>query len=437
MARRILQRVAEAENLFYNRKVELDGLAKLCKRGSMVLITGPPDSGKSVLVSEFARRQEVTGQGHPIYINMRAGTFSTAASFARELKSQMSPFLAAAAEFAKNIPKVGDSKVDAFAGVVGASAGALSAHIQAVERTPDTDLPALLKSIHGLLFSWRTRARRFMPGKDGGFPTLIIDEANRLHEWSLSPEELEHLRTLIAYFIMVTKERQEANVILCTSEDFFKFWLDLCVGAERYQLRVVGDLTEEQAREFFLMAVRDGWGADGYKFPEDLWKKMFSFVGGRTLLLKRLAENLTWYLEDESLLRKAWASECKILADATRLDVEKGFKPMEVQSKWNMEEPGWSVKEYEGVLTELSRAEGGVVSVQYLIDSKVISRVALHSLVQHNFLHYRSSLCPWADDLAWYKGKWPIVMAPSLPRLHAMASIIEERGAGADTGATQ
>ncbi|EFJ18825.1 hypothetical protein SELMODRAFT_419624 [Selaginella moellendorffii] len=404
MARRILQCAAKAENLFYNRKKELDDLTKLCKTGLR----------KSAFLSEFARRQEISGQGHPIYLNMRAGTFSTAANFAKELKSQLNPFLAAAAEYAKTIPTVDN---------VAASAGGLSEHIQAVERTPDTDFQALLKSICGLLFSWRRLASR----KDAALPTLIIDEAHRLLEWSLAPKEQQHLRTLVAYFIMVTKERQEANVILCTSEDFFRFWLHLHVGPKRYQPRMVSDLTEEQAREFFLMALLDGWVADGYKFPEDLWKEIFSFVGGRTLLLSRLALNLSSYLEDESLLRKAWASQCKILVDATRQIVEMGFGPMDFQGNLDSDRPCWNVEDYEAVLRELTRAEGGVVSVQYLMGYKIISKAALHSLVQHNFLHYRSFLCLWADDLAWYKGKWPIVMAPSLPRFHAMASIIEER----------
>ncbi|EFJ06244.1 hypothetical protein SELMODRAFT_430843 [Selaginella moellendorffii] len=306
------------------------------------------DSGKSAFLSEFARRQEISGQGHPIYLNMRAGTF-TAANFAKELKSQLNPFLAAAAEYAKTIPTVDN---------VAASA-------------------------------------------DAALPTLIIDEAHRLLEWSLAPEEQQHLRTLMAYFIMVTKERQEANVILCTSEDFFRFWLHLHVGPERYQPRMVGDLTEEQAREFFLMALLDGWVADGYKFPEDLWKEIFSFVGGRTLLLSRLALNLSSYLEDESLLLKAWVSQCKILVDATRQQVEMGFGPMDFQGNLDSDRPCWNVEDYEAVLRELTQAEGGVVSVQYLTGYKIISKAALHSLVQHNFLHYRSFLCPWADDLAW------------------------------------
>ncbi|EFJ18823.1 hypothetical protein SELMODRAFT_419622 [Selaginella moellendorffii] len=334
---------------------------------------------------------------------MRAGTFSTAANFAKELEPQLNPFLAAAAEYAKTIP---------MADNVAASAGGLSEHIQAVERTPDTDLQALLKSIRGLLFSWR---RRLTSRKDTALPTLIIDEAHRLLEWSLAPEEQQHLKTLMAYFIMITKERQEANR------------LDSRVGPERYQPRMVGDLTEEQARKFFLMALLDGWVADGYKFPEDLWKEIFSLVGGRTLLLSRLALNLSSYLEDESLLRKAWASECKILVDATHQKVEMGFGPMDFQGNVDRDRPCWSVEDYEAVLRELSRAEGGVVSVQYLMGYKIVSEAALHSMVQHSFLHYRSSLCPWADDLAWYKGKWPIVMAPSLPRFHAMVSIIEER----------
>ncbi|EFJ26376.1 hypothetical protein SELMODRAFT_412901 [Selaginella moellendorffii] len=58
--------------------------------------------------------------------------------------------------------------------------------------------------------------KRLFHGKAAAFPTLLIDEANRFHDWSLCPKEQHHLRNLQDYFF---KETNTANVILCSSED--------------------------------------------------------------------------------------------------------------------------------------------------------------------------------------------------------------------------
>ncbi|EFJ14712.1 hypothetical protein SELMODRAFT_423460 [Selaginella moellendorffii] len=67
--------------------------------------------------------------------------------------------------------------------------------------------------------SSHSTTKRLFHGKAAAFPTLLIDEANRFHEWSLCPKEQHHLRNLQDYFLMLTKETNTANVILCSSED--------------------------------------------------------------------------------------------------------------------------------------------------------------------------------------------------------------------------
>lgn len=55
-------------------------------------------------------------------------------------------------------------------------------------------------------------------------PAIIIDEANKLMSWSTThPEEL---RTLLSFFVAITKEQNVTHVLLVTSDYAFVSWLE-------------------------------------------------------------------------------------------------------------------------------------------------------------------------------------------------------------------
>lgn len=63
--------------------------------------------------------------------------------------------------------------------------------------------------------------------KDGAalpFPLVIIDEANKLERWD--PGSPEALRTLLDFFVLVTKQENAAHVVLATSDNFLPSWLE-------------------------------------------------------------------------------------------------------------------------------------------------------------------------------------------------------------------
>jgi len=100
------------------------------------------------------------------------------------------------------------------------------------------------------------------------WPVIIIDEANALMDW----EDKKSLKSLLAFFVRVTKQEQLAHVVLATSDTFFLQWLEKSaslrardchrapdaenptggVNKAFREVAVVGNLSEAEAREFFF-----------------------------------------------------------------------------------------------------------------------------------------------------------------------------------------
>ncbi|KAI5085045.1 hypothetical protein GOP47_0001214 [Adiantum capillus-veneris] len=165
---------------FFNRSEEMRGLERMLTGGDgkLVLVTGPCNSGKSALLQQFMDWQVEHERGHPILVDMRSGQYSTASSFASELKAQStSVFLPAASAVLSRLP-VQNVANEALKGLV----DGLKAHMDAVENATQTDMMELLKALEGLFLNWAAIARRYAHSREATYPTMVIDEANMLHQ---------------------------------------------------------------------------------------------------------------------------------------------------------------------------------------------------------------------------------------------------------------
>ncbi|EFJ06254.1 hypothetical protein SELMODRAFT_430863 [Selaginella moellendorffii] len=376
---------------------------------------------------------------------MRSGTFNTAASFGRELKAQaLYSFVPAARKFLEKPMNSTEGKASMESGKAEdeadeadeEEAGAgfikqLFKDLDAIEKVEGTDMQELLKALESLFAGW-TWLARLVPRGQGGYPTLIIDEANRLHEWSLSESEEENLMTLQAWLIMVTKQMGVTNVILCSSEDFFKFWVEAHFGKDRYMVGVVGDLTEEESFKFFKWLLKDR------DVPPGIWKEIYDYFGGRINSLKHIARQLSWCRNDEAEMQATWEKARRFMQAKSWAEIAKGMQPENLPQKWTRPvlgipfaedrlkgvSPLWTPDEFKLLLKRLTDAEGGVCSINDL--RQVIRKEALFSLIQHNFLHYREESLFGGRDLDWFKGRFPIVMPVSRPKFHAMKQVLSD-----------
>ncbi|EFJ13949.1 hypothetical protein SELMODRAFT_424119 [Selaginella moellendorffii] len=80
-------------------------------------------------------------------------------------------------------------------------------------------------------------------GYIGAFPTIFIDEANVLRYWG--PRELEELMRQV---VRISKQECGANIVLLSSENFFKSWIDHMPGVQGHVM--IGNFTKDEALAF-------------------------------------------------------------------------------------------------------------------------------------------------------------------------------------------
>ena len=81
-------------------------------------------------------------------------------------------------------------------------------------------------------------------------PVFVLDEANRLRDWLECEQAL--LRSLLQFFVGLSKERNEAHCVLATSDASFPGWLEeRFVSRSCYRPLVLGNLPEDAAREYY------------------------------------------------------------------------------------------------------------------------------------------------------------------------------------------
>ena len=132
---------------------------------------------------------------------------------------------------------------------------------------------AAASSLQEFFDAFQVLAREAKEARTAGepWPVIIIDEANALMDW----EDKKSLKSLLAFFVRVTKQEQLAHVVLATSDTFFLQWLEKSaslrarecqrapdaesptggVNKAFREVAVVGNLSEAEAREFFFQHV--------------------------------------------------------------------------------------------------------------------------------------------------------------------------------------
>ncbi|KAL3151459.1 hypothetical protein ABBQ38_012462 [Trebouxia sp. C0009 RCD-2024] len=239
----------------FDRKVELERLARLLKHpapSDIIVLTGPPDAGKTAVLQEVVVRRKSEARA-TLYINCREKDYMSSQAFAAQLKLQLiAQFRSKAlkdfalttldslSEFRSFVMSLGPT-----VSPLGVEPGsAFKLFLQHLQSPSITALDDVLKEFIGFLKACK---------KGPVLPTIIIDEANQLQQWKET--EKNQLDALLRFFVLITKEAKLAHVVLATSEPFFEYWLSERVGHHRFTVRVIGDFTEQLAKKKFFKAL--------------------------------------------------------------------------------------------------------------------------------------------------------------------------------------
>ncbi|KAH7619579.1 hypothetical protein NADE_006412 [Nannochloris sp. 'desiccata'] len=247
-------------------------------------------------------------------------------------------------------------------------------------------------------------------------PVIVIDEANMLMSWKeLDPAEPQ-LESLLAFLVAISKQLNLVHVVLATSDYFLASWLKgKGLGGKYFEINVLGDLTEEEARYFVygnvvgatidpplvLAAVTAPAVADPVvPWPgiindpsspkpvpggaEEQWQAIYERCGGNIGMLKQCV--------GAARELGSWKDALDIVVANSRSAIEQGFTPEIIPKRDEL--PEWTEGQWATVLERITTAPHHAVLKEKLAkelgkgDGKTGRQIIL-SMIKYNLLALR------------------------------------------------
>lgn len=207
-----------------------------------------------------------------------------------------------------------------------------------------------------------------------------------------------------------------------------------------FEIEVIGDLTEEEAREFVLGDGGKGsWAgiinssSEPYPVPpgaEEHWPAIYERCGGNVGMLKRCVHT--------ARRKESWESALDIVVANSLSTIRQGFKPASIPKRDEL--PRWTSKQWETVLECITKAPHHAV-LRDELEEKLGKRDAdsgneiILSMVKYNLLALRpySSLARDLPREVYGDGMNEVVTLPSPGDVWAAKQQLLERKSDADT----
>ncbi|KAG7666862.1 hypothetical protein KSW81_000627 [Nannochloris sp. 'desiccata'] len=450
----------EAESPFFNRSNEQKVFDKNLKGipGVITVLVGPSSCGKSKFLKEVVDQLGL-GQDPPpvIFINSRLvqvdGPEAISKALCEKFTSQNN--LSKLAEFPDLVQGILE-QVSMVAGVK-TQVGDVKFNLGELAKLFKMDEGNLTKTINKLEVVFT--AMNSLPRK----PLIVIDEANMLMDWTepipspQSGSSQPKLLKLLAFLVAISKEANLVHVILATSDYFLASWLKgKGVATNNFRIHVLGDLTEEEAREFVygtavgatidpLSVAAPGVAAPVVTWPgiindpsepiavpagaEEQWQAIYERCGGNIGMLKQCV--------GAARELGSWKDALDVVVANSRSAIEQGFSP-EILPKRD-ELPEWTEGQWATVLERLTTAPHHSVLRNELEkdvgngDGKTGKQIIL-SMVEYNLLALRpySTLARDLPLEVYGVGEKEVVTLPSPSHVWAAKRELLERKIDAD-----
>ena len=220
---------------FFNRTREIQMMSSLLKSDPQLLIlTGPVNSGKSVLLRKVILELKNKESTPVLYINLRNVSFNSVDSFITILQHKLANWLQQFKEAAKTF----NLNASAY------GFGLKISRSEGVAASPINRLDLLFERI----------SAKIPPHTFWGklqIPIFVINEANKLSALTKDPSSQDAILNLFKWLILNTKELGRFHTILVSSDSFFHLWVSGFIGTSRYANYVIGDLPKKDAEEFW------------------------------------------------------------------------------------------------------------------------------------------------------------------------------------------
>ncbi|KAI7943299.1 hypothetical protein MJO29_013143 [Puccinia striiformis f. sp. tritici] len=221
------------ERNFYNRSKEVAQLSRhLNNEPRFLVLLGPPSSGKTALTQYVTsrRRTDNTPEFHSLTIDLRSMD-CLQGSFLRALVNGCLDPKAPTSFWSDLLPRLKISHQDLL-----------------IRSRHDVDRSS---NMAGEIFEQMGKNLRPWSGWHGERPpVLVIEEANAFKDM-----HDDVITTFLRFVVQMTKQEEKLHVIFTSSDSFFESWLQKHVDSTHFQTKVVGDLSREEAHQYFLHLV--------------------------------------------------------------------------------------------------------------------------------------------------------------------------------------
>ncbi|CAG8517338.1 3248_t:CDS:2 [Paraglomus brasilianum] len=385
----------QTEPILFNRQREIDYFKKRFKSKvpGLHIILGPPSTGKTALM-----RKVVSDAGmNPLLIDLRSGQCDTPMALYYSIIEQYKTFYDKLKTLSKSVKAVNMASYEI-------QFNELTSGV-----TAGTAVTRLLCEISSRLPQWRWWSSMDVPP-----PILVIDEANRFDQLSeVSPESTSVIQTFLQWMVLNTKQEQKFHIILTSSDSFFINWIRKYINHIHFKPYVVGDLSKENAEEFFEEHVL--MKSDEPSIRKELtgqFHHIHRITGTRMFLIKQYVDQYSVQGKFEDCLFDYYLSAYDQLQTGLYPETLKGIKPA----------PAWQQDDFiKAMRFIVKNADQGFVAERDLI--REIGPEKLLSLVHYNFLHRRPTPI-YTFDIVNPPNE-PILTPMSQPALRAMEDLLK------------
>ncbi|CAG8641143.1 1458_t:CDS:2 [Funneliformis mosseae] len=382
---------------FFNRKRELVNFRNAFSGDPQLhVVLGPPSSGKTALVRQITSKDKLF---NPLFINCRKGQFDTPARVYDSIYSQFHPFFDKYKDSLKQV--VGGTLNAGYTGLsVGYEVGGASA-------TTSNDVTRLLDNINTYLPNWT-----FWNGHNIPPPILIIDEANMFSQLAKNDGTL--LKSILNWLVLNTKEEERFHAVLTSSDSFFFNWIENLLHIPHATPYVVGDLSKEEAEEYFEKRVLPKHECKELEGKFDHVRKI---TGTRMLIIDRYVK------EYQNFKGKLAVSDFSVYGSEYS-KLKAGLHPNKLKYSDKPNLPLWKDSDLIKTMKAIVEAE----NQGYILEDDLINEIGseqVDSLVDYNFLHCRPvSTSKYANDIN--PPDKIILTAMNQPSVRAMEQILSE-----------